>query len=268
MAQEDQSSSVKGAALDFTGERAVPGMISASLYKTHASRYEFAASLCSDAVALDVACGSGYGTRLLNASGRVRLVISVDISHEALLFAKRQYPELHVVQANASALPFKNDSFDLIASFETIEHLDATNQEKLLHQCQRVARDDGILVISTPNKKVYSFLASNPFHLKEHNLVEFKQFIQRGFEDVRLFGQDRRLYPVWILRRTLSVVLSVFGWGNSVRQRVRTVLHTESGEERLHDSYGVHPLRYIPFLFEPRFVVVTARKPRKTRVDL
>jgi len=268
MAQEDESSGVKGAGLDFTGERAIPGMISTSLYKTHASRYEFAAGQCSDAVALDVACGSGYGSHILNTTGRARLVISVDISHEALLFAKSQYPNLFIVQASASALPFKSDSFDLIASFETIEHLDSTNQEKLLHQCQRVTRDGGMLVISTPNKRVYSFLAGNPFHLKEHNLREFKQFIQRGFEDVRLFGQDMRLYPVWILRRTLSVVLSVFGWGNSMKQRVRTVLQTESGEERLHDSYGVHSLRYIPFVREPRFIVVTARKPRKTRLDL
>ena len=53
--------------------------------------------------------------------------------------------------------------FDVIVSFETIEHVD--NGEKVFSEFNRVLKDNGLLIISTPNKNIsIQNNINNPFH--------------------------------------------------------------------------------------------------------
>ena len=69
---------------------------------------------------------------------------------------RRRYaaPNLAFVQASVTELPLADASVDLIVSFETIEHLAA--QREMLAEFRRVLADDGVLVISSPNRPVYN----------------------------------------------------------------------------------------------------------------
>ncbi len=139
----------------------------------HIERYRFALTHIRGSV-LDIACGIGYGSHILGQEGR--MVVGVDVSAEAVAQANATFRTEHVSfeKTDGGALPFVNDRFDSIVSFETIEHVD--DPKAFLVELRRVLRPGGTLVISTPNKRFHSFGKPspwNPFHTVEYNPEDF-----------------------------------------------------------------------------------------------
>jgi hypothetical protein len=98
-------------------------------------------------------------------------------------------PNLHFVQADARALPLSDASFDVVTSFETIEHFD--RQEAFVAEVRRVLRPDGCFIVSTPDRDVYSppGAPANPFHVREFDRTEFLDLLHRQFRFVSLIRQ-------------------------------------------------------------------------------
>ena len=153
----------------FTGERFLPGCTGEIAYE-HWHRYAFARQFALGKRVLDAACGEGYGAALL---GEVAAsVVGVDIDAGAIEHANSRYgspPRLSFVEGTCTSLAFPDASFDLIVSFETIEHLTAADQPRMLEEFARVLKPDGLLVVSSPNKHLYSDARNyaNEFHLHE-----------------------------------------------------------------------------------------------------
>jgi SAM-dependent methyltransferase len=177
--------------MEFTGERVVPGKTADEIYKEHFDRYAFAADQVGGREVLDVACGTGYGAGYMLERG-ARCVTAVDLSREAVEYARDHFggSEGHFACADAVRLPFRDGSFEVVVSFETLEHLRAYG--KFLSECKRVLRDGGIIMCSTPSRRVFSpNLAKplNPFHIKEWWPEEFRRLLSRHFREVVLYGQ-------------------------------------------------------------------------------
>jgi ubiquinone/menaquinone biosynthesis C-methylase UbiE len=182
--------------LVFTGERFVPGAAGEIWYE-HWHRYHFALPLVHEARVLDVACGSGYGSALLarNASH----VTGVDISAEAIAHARSSYgstPNLEFREGDCAALPFADASFDVVVSFETIEHI--TEQERFLDEVRRVLTPRGLLVLSCPNRREYSEARGivNPFHVRELYREELAQILAPRFASTAWYGQYVSFFSV------------------------------------------------------------------------
>ena len=175
--------------MDFTGERLVPGKVDLELEVEHMNRYIFARDLVKNKKVLDAACGTGYGTALLAQSAE--RVFGIDISKEAISYAESNYSAKNVnfAVANIEKLPFESDFFDVVVSFETIEHVDTQKQEKFLSEVKRILKKDGIFIISTPNKEVYKNRVKNHFHLSEFSFDDFKSFLEKCFKSIKFFGQ-------------------------------------------------------------------------------
>ena len=91
----------------------------------HYARYLFACVAAEGKRVLDVACGFGYGSRLLAASG-AREVVGVDVAPDALAYAHDHYahPLVSYILKDITALsPDIEGHFDLITCFETLEHV-------------------------------------------------------------------------------------------------------------------------------------------------
>jgi ubiquinone/menaquinone biosynthesis C-methylase UbiE len=155
--------------ITFTGERFVPGCAGEIAYE-HWHRYAFARQFAAGRRVLDAACGEGYGSALLGTVASS--IVGVDIDASAIAHASERYGEgerVRFVTGTCSALPLPDASVDAVVSFETIEHLDAAEQPKMLAEFARVLKPDGLLVISSPNKRLYSDARGyvNEFHRHE-----------------------------------------------------------------------------------------------------
>lgn len=173
-------------------ERLVPGTPAWDLYQVeHKQRYEWAAKYCREKRVLDVACGIGYGSAILAQRG-AGYVVGVDISPEAIAFGAREYQVRNAFLASGDAckLPFADSRFDVVVSFETIEHL--PDPERLLAEISRVLRPGGLCICSSPNRDFVSWSGqteSNPFHLSEMSYMEFDQLFGRYFDTSERFSQ-------------------------------------------------------------------------------
>ena len=124
-------------------ERIVPDETPPGPVAIHEKRYRFALPHCTGKRVLDAACGVGYGTALL--ADTAAEVVGVDVSEDAIAYARSRYARPNVEFRVEDLLrPHLDDrSFDVVCSFETIEHL--PDRETYLEHVGRVLRDDGVL---------------------------------------------------------------------------------------------------------------------------
>jgi SAM-dependent methyltransferase len=175
--------------LTFTGERFLPGC-RGEIWLEHWHRYHFAATLARDRRVLDVASGEGYGSALLAATAVD--VVGVDSAHEAVDHSRATYgylSNLRFVRGDCARLPFANGAFDMVVSFETIEHI--TPQREFLREVRRILAGDGMLLLSSPNRAEYSDRRgySNPFHVAELYRDELERLLDEVFSHKLWYGQ-------------------------------------------------------------------------------
>lgn len=179
--------------VEFTGERVIPGQVNDDLWSEHVARYAFARGYARGKRVLDAGCGTGYGSAELAQSAAE--VTGVDIAPDAIEYASANYPiaGLRFLEASCTIVPFPAESFDLVVAFEVIEHL--TDYRAFLNECARVLTREGLLIVSSPNKRYYAETRSatgpNPFHEHEFEAGEFVRELERVFPNVRLLLQNR-----------------------------------------------------------------------------
>ena len=170
------------------GERFLPEF-SGTIELEHYHRYFVALDLVKDKSVLDIASGEGFGSEIL--SRQAKSVIGVDISADAVAHANMKYSRdtLNFAQGSATEIPLPDQSVDIVVSFETIEHL--SDHSTMMSEIKRVLKPKGLLLISSPNKLIYSDKPEyvNPFHVRELYTADFSTLVSRYFRHARHFGQ-------------------------------------------------------------------------------
>jgi len=174
--------------LAFTGERMttqMEGMIEIE----HYHRYCLARDLVDGLDVLDVASGEGYGSALL--AGIARSVIGVEIDPGSVAHAAANYafPNLSFLNGDALDLPIADATVDVVVSFETLEHV--ADHQRFLSEVRRVLRPGGLLIVSTPDRSVYSAegIAPNLYHVLELTAPEFNALLAQHFANHTLLQQ-------------------------------------------------------------------------------
>jgi SAM-dependent methyltransferase len=153
-------------------------------FSQHVGRYMILRKLVRRARVLDISCGEGYGTRMLKSWG-AREVVGIDISEEALVSARHNFAGrgISFVQAdidNEAERIAELGMFDVIVSFETIEHL--KNPRAFLDLIERVRSNNAIIAISAPCEEADDHGQSfNPFHLWHFRFDEFRDLTEGRF---------------------------------------------------------------------------------------
>lgn len=155
------------------------------VYGEHVGRYEAVKNIVENKIVLDIACGSGYGTAILSNSAAH--VTGVDVSSESVDYAKERYnrKNINYVCGEGTQIPCKDNTFDVIISFETIEHIEKYNE--FLIECRRVLKKGGLLIISTPND--LEFAEGNHFHIHQFKYVELIKLLKTRFSSTKSFFQ-------------------------------------------------------------------------------
>jgi 2-polyprenyl-3-methyl-5-hydroxy-6-metoxy-1,4-benzoquinol methylase len=195
------------AGIGWTGERYLPltdpRITGAQIHYEHLHRYYFAAQYVDKKSVLDLGCGEGYGSFIL--SKYAQRVVGVDSADETIEHAGRTYARsnLEFVKASILSVPIEEkQSFDVVACFEVLEHV--AEHEDLLTEIKRLLKPDGLLIMSTPDKRSYSDEPNytNPYHRKELYFDQFRELVRRYFANVDILGQ--RVYVgshMWTLTR-------------------------------------------------------------------
>jgi 2-polyprenyl-3-methyl-5-hydroxy-6-metoxy-1,4-benzoquinol methylase len=179
--------------LKDTGERIIPELMKPMnrMLLEHMARYYFATPYMRGRV-LDIACGSGYGTHMIAKTCKddVQEVIGVDIDADAIDYASKTYyhplSAFRLEDALDPELPDKLGLFDVIVSFETIEHV--SDDVRFMLNLERMLRPGGTLVVSTPFGQGRGKPTSQPFHMHQLTQEEFARLFER-FSEVELYVQ-------------------------------------------------------------------------------
>ncbi|MDT9179479.1 MAG: methyltransferase domain-containing protein [Limnospira sp. PMC 1238.20] len=175
--------------MKFTGERYVPHIQGQIRYE-HLHRYGLCLEIVRGKSVLDIASGEGYGSAILSQTASS--VVGVDIDISSIEFAQQKYQyqsNLKFLVGGCDSIPLVSESIDVVVSFETIEHHD--KHEEMMKEIKRVIKNDGILIISSPNRLVYSDFPNyhNHFHVKELYYDEFTELLNKYFSCTKIYGQ-------------------------------------------------------------------------------
>ena len=172
-------------------ERMVPEFHKGTLtYAEHMTRYLPAKDLVRGKIVLDIASGSGYGTKLLAETARK--VYGVDVNERSVNYARKNYNAKNIEYkvGNGEAIPLEDNSVDVVVTFETIEHIE--NYQQFMREVRRVLKDDGLAIVSTPND--LEFAEGNHFHLHEFVYDELLQLVRKDFKHVDSYFQGTWKY--------------------------------------------------------------------------
>ena len=159
------------------------------LQAIHLKAYEEAALVATGRDVLDLGCNTGYGT--VRISSVARRVVGADVSARAI-DAARSRPDGDRVDwtvIDDDRLPFAADSFDLVTSFQVIEHVD--DPLPWLREICRVLRPGGTAILTTPNAAIRLDAGMTPwnrFHVREYSAAELDRLLGQAFASVQVRG--------------------------------------------------------------------------------
>lgn len=175
---------------DSTGQKSL---------ELHLERYRFAGRHVRAGKLLDVACGVGYGTRLMaDECGEQLTALGIDVAEEAIVYASEHYAQPGISFRAANAMDFEDpDGFDSVVSLETIEHL--PDPVEFVDRIVGLLRPRGILVVSVP---ITPSVDVNPFHLHDFTEVSFRRlFTQHGLVEVAALRQTQAFRLSSVMRK-------------------------------------------------------------------
>jgi SAM-dependent methyltransferase len=249
------------------------------LYLRHLFAYEHAISQCSTrGVALDLACGTGYGVSLLSTC--FDEVIALDLASSSLA-SLGPSQSARRVQADACHIPLRDSSVDLVVAFQLLEHVDIASGVAILTEIRRVLKPDGVGFCTTPNANLRLLPGQtpwNPFHVLEYRPGSIRSLCRRaGLPPTAIRGivgvrgaqqvEETRVSGTWLVTRPTSLRMRVAQAVYKARQRFRPP-RTETppalrADARSRDYYQVSNRisRCIDFLVEVSSAVAS-RLPR------
>lgn len=156
----------------------------------HLNRYDFAKNHVKPGdIAIDLCCGTGYGTDILRNAG-CEEAIGVDLSSDAITHAKNTYSDAVYINDNVidflEAIPISHQP-NIVTFFEAIEHISPEDGLAVLDAVQGNLASDGNFFISTP-RDIRSDV--NPDHITQWEFKELREALEERFASVEIIGQD------------------------------------------------------------------------------
>jgi SAM-dependent methyltransferase len=226
-------------------------------YQLVINRYVFASRFIIDKLVLDLGCGRGYGSAYLTTKGG-RLVVGGDYNRDAIYYCKNRYQQafLHYICFDATHLPFRDNSFDVVVCFDVIEHV--VNPRRLLAEARRILRDRGIFICSTPNKECHTCVPKTPYHVYEFSVKEFYNLLEKYFDNVIPMGQvflDNNDIVIEKWRSFMgaigATVLSHIPFGDEIKQKITRFILKENYRVKFRENFDdmvSDRFRVLPFI--------------------
>ncbi|MEM8998017.1 MAG: methyltransferase domain-containing protein, partial [Acidobacteriota bacterium] len=133
---------------------------------------------------LDIACGTGFGSRLLAEQGAE--VVGVDIEPDTVATARERHGDVAGFRlGRAEEIPLDDHSVDLAFSIGTIEHVE--DDDAFLRELGRVLKTGGGLVAYTPQNRM-GHIPIWPHHVREYSIEGLTAVAERHLDVERIAG--------------------------------------------------------------------------------
>lgn len=188
----------------------------------HKERYAFCARFVKGARVLDLACGTGYGSKMLLDAGAAK-VYGVDLAQEAIDEAKELYSHSGLTffcadyrdlidggSIDPALQTAFNDKFDVIVSVETIEHM--PDPSHFLSSILQGLREEGLFIGSVP---VTPSMDANPYHLSDFSPKGFRRLLEKHGVKVVDSMRQRQSFNPFSVRKKMKQ-----GRGEGLRQNL------------------------------------------------
>lgn len=121
------------------------------------NRYGFAFEhLVSDSKCLDYGC---YDGKFIHFCKQYKNISFIGLDKNKDIVSLNPYHE--TIIHFTDSIPFEDETFDCVTMLDVIEHI--FDQHKVLHEIFRVLKPDGLLIVTTPKKNIFSFLDAGNF---------------------------------------------------------------------------------------------------------
>jgi SAM-dependent methyltransferase len=123
---------------------------------------------------LDVGCGIGNYIHLIDRKG----CFGTDLEINALKVAKKYCINSDFLMASVLDLPFRDETFDLVAMWEVIEHIPPGTERQAISEIRRVLTSCGAFLLSTPNRNFISNIMDPAFFLMGHRHYDVRGIVK------------------------------------------------------------------------------------------
>jgi SAM-dependent methyltransferase len=153
--------------------------------------YDFAKPLVAGKRVLEIGCGTCYGLDYFNQSFAHYVGMDIDVNLLSALAEDylNSVSPVSFLAADINHTPLQEHSFDLIISFQVIEHIpDAVG---FLRQAARLLKPGGQCLVTTPNRAIRLLPFQkpwNPEHVQEYSYHEFHRLLSQAFDEVRMYS--------------------------------------------------------------------------------
>lgn len=130
---------------------------------------------------LEIGTGTGYGVDIIAPHAEHFTTIDKTRSDEL----PSMPANVEFCEAKVPPLPFEDDTFDYVVSFQVIEHI--KQDRAFVAEVLRVLRKGGKFIVSTPNR--HMSLTRNPWHVREYTAEELGALLS-GFTHVERLGVE------------------------------------------------------------------------------
>jgi SAM-dependent methyltransferase len=143
---------------------------------------------------LEIGCGIGTVVNELSRKGQD--IVGIDISGEAIEYGRKKYGDIRLEVQAAEILPYEDESFDVVLSFDLFEHI--AEIDKHISEVRRVLRPGGYYLFQTPNRYsniIYETLWTKSlqwrrYHPSLHSPGQLKRRMARHGFDIKFIKMN------------------------------------------------------------------------------
>jgi SAM-dependent methyltransferase len=183
-----------------------------AMFYKHFAPYLYVNEFVKNKEVLELGCGAGYGIDYL--SNNAKRIVTVDIDSESIEHAKQnsEAKNIEYIQQDIlDGLKFQDNSFDIVISFQVIEHFNKKDVKRYLNEIFRLMKPDGIAYITTPNREIRLFPFQKPvnkYHPLEYSYSTLKRLIKQfspSFE-ILVLRSKNEIEEVYNTRKKMNAV--------------------------------------------------------------
>jgi ubiquinone/menaquinone biosynthesis C-methylase UbiE len=246
--------------LDFTND------YEAAMFYKHYKPYTYIYKQVEGKKILEIGCGAGYGINLV--ATKADKIKTVDIDIDSLNYAKNNSNATNIEYIHKNVLKgldFEDNSFDIIISFQVIEHFTRKEVSTYLNEMKRVLKPYGRIYITTPNRDIRLFPLQKPknkYHPIEYSYTSLKKILEKHYKNVSIKAlhsnreienifntrKNQKVYQVFVIKPIKKAVIKVAKALNI--KPVKKIINRRSEYKRPRYSLNLDVINENIFWFE------------------